>query len=214
MRTWIKICGTTCIEDALASVEAGADAVGFVFAPSKRRVPVEQASQISAQLPENIGRIGVFSGEQVHRIVHVVEEAGLTGVQLHGGEAPEFIDELRRNLAPDRGISVIKAILVNDDFEARRAEAWSQRDGIDFILLDSGGGTGRTFDWRKAQPFLVKNHKRVIVAGGLHCGNVEEAIRELSPWGVDVVSGVERESGRKDSEKLKAFVATVRRLEP
>jgi phosphoribosylanthranilate isomerase len=214
MRTWIKICGTTCIDDALASVEAGADALGFVFAPSKRRVAVEQASRITAELPENIERIGVFSGEEVQRIVQVVEQVGLTGVQLHGGEAPAFIDELRQKLAPHRTTSVIKAILVNEDFETRRAQAWSDYDGIDFILLDSGGGTGRTFDWQKTQPFLVRNRKRVIVAGGLHCGNVEEAIRKLSPWGVDVVSGVERESRRKDPEKMKAFVEAVRRLEP
>jgi phosphoribosylanthranilate isomerase len=213
MRTWIKFCATTCIDDALASIEAGANALGFVFAPSKRRVSAEQAREIVAQLPGNIERIGIFDNESVQHVAEVVERVGLTGVQLHGEETPAFIGELVARLAPERNISVIKTVLVNDHFDARFTQVCRDYDCIDAILLDSGGGTGRTFDWQKAQPLLSNNGKHLIVAGGLNAENVGEAIRKFSPWGVDVVSGVEREPGRKDPEKLKAFVAAVRRAE-
>lgn len=213
MRTWIKICGTTCLEDAQASIAAGADALGFVFAPSKRRISAEQARQIIARLPQNVERIGVFADEAADRIVKISKQAGLTGVQLHGGEKPAFIRELRGKLRRRELKSIIQAILVNDELESRFARICSQDDGVDFVLLDSGGGSGRTFDWQKVQPLLGQNHKRLIVAGGLHAGNVGEAIRKFSPWGVDAVSGVEKEPGRKDLEKLKAFVAAVRRAE-
>lgn len=210
MRTWIKICATTCIEDALASIDAGADALGFVFAPSKRRISPEQARAIVAKLPDNIERIGVFQNDSVEHVGQVVEQAGLTAVQLHGGESPEFVAQLRSKSAR---IRVIKAILVNDDFVRRFEEMCRDNNLVDSILLDAGGGSGRTFDWEKAQPHLWRSTKRLIVAGGLNAENVGEAIRLLSPWGVDVVSGVEREPGRKDAGKLKAFVAAVRRAE-
>jgi phosphoribosylanthranilate isomerase len=213
MQTWIKICATTCIEDALASIEAGANALGFVFAPSKRRVFARQAQEIVAQLPESVERIGVFSDESAERIAETVEQAKLTGVQLHGDESLEFIENLKTGLTRERNIRVIKTVLVNGEFEARFAHVCRDYDCIDSILLDSGGGSGRTFDWRKVQPLLANNRKRLIVAGGLNPGNVGEAIHKFAPWGVDVVSGVEREPGRKDPEKLKAFVAAVRRTE-
>jgi len=213
MRTWIKICATTCIEDALASIEAGADALGFVFAPSKRRVSAEQAQAIVAELPANIERVGVFSGDSPAHVRDVAEKVGLTAIQLHGEETSEFISQLRSRWVRVPRIGVIKTILVNDDFARRFEEVCRDKDGIDSILLDAGAGSGRTFDWQKAQPYLSRNKTRVIVAGGLNAENVGEAIRKLSPWGVDVVSGVEREPGRKDPDKLKAFVAAVRRAE-
>lgn len=213
MRTWIKICGTTCLEDAQASIAAGADALGFVFAPSKRRISPEQARQIVAQLPVTVERIGVFADETADRIAEIFEHAGLTGVQLHGVETPAFSRVLRNKLQ-SRGLrSLIKTVLVNDDFESRFAEVCNQDSGIDFVLLDSGGGTGHTFHWQTVQPLLGQNHKRLIVAGGLHADNVGEAIRRFSPWGVDVVSAVEKEPRRKDPEKLQAFVKAVREAE-
>lgn len=213
MRTWIKICATTSIDDALASLAAGADALGFVFAPSKRRVSAETAREIIAQLPENIERIGVFQSECAERIAELVEQAGLTGVQLHGEETPAFIAEMTSKFKSDTPVKVIKTVLVNDSFEERFAEVCQNSDGVDSILVDSGGGSGRTFDWQKAQPLLEQCHKRLVIAGGLNTENVGDAIRIFSPWGVDVVSGVELEPGRKDPEKLKAFVAAVRRAE-
>lgn len=213
MRTWIKICATTCIEDALASIEAGANALGFVFAPSKRRVTPEQAAEIVAQLPENIERIGVFSDETAKRVADVAEQVGLTAVQLHGQESPEVIHDLLSRRKHGTQIRVIKTVLVNGNFAAQFARVCRDYDGIDSILLDSGAGSGKMFDWQSVQPLLESNRKRLIIAGGLNPENVGEAIRKFSPYGVDVVSGVEREPGRKDPEKLKAFVAAVRRAE-
>jgi len=212
MQTWIKICGTTCIEDALASIEAGADALGFVFAPGKRQVSAEQVAAVTAQLPPHIERIGVFNNHSVAQVSQAVERTGLTAVQLHGDESPAFIAELTANVPAGRQLRVIKTILVDENFDARFTYVCHSYDGIDSILLDSGAGSGKRFDWEKVKPLLQGNHKNLIVAGGLCAENVDEAIRKFSPWGVDVASGVEREPGRKDPEKLKAFVAAVRRV--
>lgn len=211
MKTWIKICGTTCIEDALASIEAGTDALGFVFAASKRQVSAEQAATVTAQLPSHIARIGVFNNDSVAHLSQTIQRAGLNAVQLHGDESPAFIAELRENL-PGRQLRVIKTVLVDENFNVRFTQVCRNYDGIDSILLDSGAGSGKQFDWEKAKQLLEGSHKNLIVAGGLCAENVGEAIRKFSPWGVDVVSGVEREPGRKDPEKLKAFVSAVRRV--
>jgi phosphoribosylanthranilate isomerase len=211
MSIWIKFCATTCIEDALASIEAGADALGFVFAPSKRQVSPEQAGKITAQLSEKVERIGVFSDQPVEHVAGVVEQAGLSGVQLHGDEAGDFVREFIQRLPRGRRIRVIKTVLVDDHFETRLAGLCHDDQDFDSILLDSGGGSGKTFDWQRAQQALNQNGRRLIVAGGLNAGNVGDAIRKFSPWGVDVVTGVERVPGRKDPEKLRAFVAAVRR---
>jgi phosphoribosylanthranilate isomerase len=213
MRTWIKICATTSLDDALASIEAGADALGFVFAPSKRRVSAEQAATIVAQIPAQVERVGVFNDAPAAHVAEVVEQVGLTAVQLHGKETPEFIQELAGRWPQGRRISVIKTVLVNGDFATRFTHVCNDYPEIDCILLDSGGGSGRTFDWETARPLVDRARKRLIVAGGLNPENVGEAIRKFAPWGVDVVSGVEREPGRKDAMKLKAFVAAVRKAE-
>jgi phosphoribosylanthranilate isomerase len=213
MRIWIKICGTTCIEDALDSIAAGADALGFVFAESKRRVSAEQAAGIVDRLPEGVERIGVFRNHTVEHVAEVVERAKLSGVQLHGEETAEFILALRERLSGAGRIRVIQTVLVNDDFERLWAEVSGYEHLIDFVLLDAGGGSGRTFDWARALTPVSQSHKPLIVAGGLQAENVGEAIHRFAPWGVDVVSGVEREPGRKDLFKLKAFVESVRRAE-
>lgn len=213
MSIWIKICGTTSVEDALASIAAGADALGFVFAPSKRRVFAARVQEMVSHIPVNVERIGVFSNELPERVAETVKQAGLTGIQLHGEEGPEFIQQVKNSLMPDGNITVTKTVLVDDRFEMRFAEVCRDYDCIDSILLDSGGGSGRTFAWRQVQPFLQNTTKRLIVAGGLNPGNVAEAVRKLVPWGVDVVSGVEQEPGHKDREKLNAFVTAVRRAE-
>jgi phosphoribosylanthranilate isomerase len=211
---WIKICATTCIDDAFSSIEAGADALGFVFSASPRQISAERAREIVRQLPANIESIGVFRNESVERVAQVADEAGLTGVQLHGDETAAFITRIRAIFPAHRRIGVIKAVLVNDYFEERFAEICTDSDGIDSILLDSGGGSGRTFDWKRVQPLVEENRKPLILAGGLNASNIEEAIRIFTPWGVDVVSGVEHEPGRKDPEKLRAFVAAARRTQP
>jgi phosphoribosylanthranilate isomerase len=213
MPTWIKICGTTSVADALDSVEAGADALGFIFAPSPRRITPEAAQEIAARLPANIERIGVFVNESPARIRAITTQVGLTAVQLHGSESPEFISSLFEDKTRGGRVGIIKAILVDNDFESQLARFQRRQPVADSILLDSGAGSGRAFNWQKALSRSRQPGTRFIVAGGLTPENVGEAVRTLAPWGVDVVSGVEREPGKKDPQKLKDFVAAVRKAE-
>ncbi|HEY1937390.1 MAG TPA: phosphoribosylanthranilate isomerase [Candidatus Angelobacter sp.] len=209
MHTWIKICGTTCLEDALESVEAGADALGFIFAPSKRHVSPEQAQRIICDLPPGVERIGVFMNSSAAEITSIASVVDLTGIQMHGREsAAEVYDRLPANRRDS--IRKIKTVLVEPGFELKLG---TDQENVDAWLLDSGAGSGRPFGWQATRKQVADKEARFIVAGGLTPDNVEEAVRMLSPWGVDVVTGVEREPGRKDPEKLKAFVAAVRRAE-
>jgi phosphoribosylanthranilate isomerase len=209
---WVKICGTTNLEDALLAVDAGADAVGFVFAESsKRRVTPEQVAPIARALPSHVEKVGVIVNESHERIAEIVRIAGLTGVQLQGDESPELTSELRR-LGLRLLVKTIQAITATDTLATRIAP---YRSHVDAILLDSGspaerGGTGKRFAWKEAAAALNKVETRIIVAGGLNPDNVAEAIATLQPWGVDVVTGVERELGKKDPDKVRAFVAAAR----
>lgn len=213
MRTWIKICGTTSLEDALSSIEAGADALGFIFAPSKRRILPENAQKIIRALPEKIEKIGVFMDSGAMGIRHVVREVELTGIQMHG--EGEFPPEVYSYLPEDRRdrLRKIKTVIVRQGFELRFDSYAAVPGVVDAWLFDSGAGSGQTFDWQAARRRLGDRQGQFIVAGGLNPENVGEAIRTFKPWGVDVVTGVEREPGRKDPEKLKAFVAAVRKAE-
>ncbi len=225
--TWVKICGTTSLEDARLALESGADALGFVFAESPRRVAPEAAQQIIAQLPAKVQKVGVFVKEPARYVREVVERIGLTSIQLHGGE-----DELATasDLAPwaaHRGLRVILAFSlfsgphkeVISGFEVARDAALNRKPRPAF-LLDAGtrerpGGTGRRFNWELAAPIFhsAQNALELIVAGGLNPENVGEAIHLLRPWGVDVVSGVESAPGKKDAEKVRAFMAAVRQAD-
>jgi phosphoribosylanthranilate isomerase len=228
--TWIKICGTTNRDDALAAASAGADALGFVFAPSPRRVAPEAAAEIAAALPPHLDKVGVFVNESAEGIESVARQVGLTIVQLHGDESPDFARGLFRQARDHRnGVSrprVFKAVSVMAGVEAVLRE-FAAGDAVDGILLDSAvlrvacmgqgselvrGGRGVSFDWKRAMEFVpaIAQHTRVIVAGGLSPANVAEAMRMLNPWGVDVCSGVEATPGAKDHEKIRAFVAAVR----
>ena len=210
MTTWIKFCGTTSVEDALASVEAGADALGFIFAPSPRRVTVQQARQIIHELPQGLERVGVFRDTTAEEIRKIVTEVALTGIQLHGDEnASEVYDRLPRSR---RGsLRIIKALIAQPGFETR-LDAGDGRM-VSAWLLDSGAGSGKTFDWQAARAQMGDRQERFIIAGGLTAGNVGDAIRTFSPWGVDVVSGIEREPGCKDRAEMEAFVTAVRKAE-
>jgi phosphoribosylanthranilate isomerase len=207
---WVKICGTTNLEDALAAVDAGADALGFVFAESPRRMEPAAAHRIARSVPERIEKVGVFVNDSAERILEIVEEAGLTVVQLHGDESVEFA----RGIASG-GLKVFKAIPVRGGFAARMI-AFTEKGEVDAVLLDTvaavRGGTGLSFDWSTVAKYMPAHggEIRVIVAGGLTPLNVPDAIRILRPWGVDVASGVEREPGRKDHEKVRAFVKAAK----
>jgi phosphoribosylanthranilate isomerase len=212
MHTWIKICGTTSLEDALSSIAAGADALGFIFAPSKRHVSMEQAQAIISRLPQEVERIGVFMNSTATEIASIVSQVELTGIQMHGEEFPPEVYAYLPKSQRDH-MRKIKTVLVRDDF-ARSLDACASPPGIvDAWLLDSGAGSGKTFDWHAARTQLGERQGKFIVAGGLTPENVGDAIQTFRPWGVDVVTGVEREPGRKDPEKLKAFVAAVRKAE-
>jgi phosphoribosylanthranilate isomerase len=213
MHTWIKICGTTSLEDALSSIEAGADALGFIFAESKRRILPENAQKIIRELPPKIEKIGVFLDAGAMGIRHVVREVELTGIQMHG--EGEFPPEVYSNLPEDRrdGLRKIKTIIVCEGFEARFDSYAAVPGVVDTWLFDSGAGSGQTFDWQSARNHLGERQGQFVVAGGLNPENVGDAIRVFKPWGVDVVTGVEREPGRKDPERLRAFVAAVRKAE-
>jgi phosphoribosylanthranilate isomerase len=211
MHTWIKICGTTSLEDALSSMEAGADALGFIFAPSKRQVSPEQAQRIISQLPSEVERIGVFMNKPAAEIAKIVSAVELTGIQMHGKEVPQ---EVYNSLPRERRNSMrtIKTVLVQQGSDITLDDAGAP-GVVGAWLLDSGAGSGKTFDWHAARAQLGERKETFIIAGGLTPENVGEAMRVFMPWGVDVVTGVEREPGRKDPEKLKAFVAAVRKAE-
>ena len=212
MHTWIKICGTTCLEDALSAMEAGANALGFIFAPSKLQVSPEQAQEIISKLPHAVERIGVFMNSTALEIADVVNKVDLTGIQMHGEESPAEVYSCLPKNRRDH-LRKIKTILVKDDLR-RSFENYEDNTGmVDAWLLDSGAGSGRTFDWQIARAELDGRQRQFIIAGGLTPENVAEAIRVFHPWGVDVGSGVERETGRKDPKKLKAFIAAVRKAE-
>lgn len=215
MSLWIKICGNTSLEDALLAVEAGADAVGFVFAPSPRRVTMDQVGDIVRKLPEEVEKIGVFVDATMGEIEFTVRACKLTGVQLHSDAGPEMAAMLRERLWPE--LRVVRVVHFGPE-AAKQAAVISVDPNVDAVLVDSRtptavGGTGVVFDWDIAARTLFQNadaRKRLIAAGGLNPANVAEAVAALRPWGVDVSSGVEAAPGRKDGEKVREFIAKAR----
>jgi phosphoribosylanthranilate isomerase len=211
---WIKICGNTSLADAQLAAVAGADAVGFVFAPSPRRVTAELASAITPHLPAEIEKIGVFVDADFAEIVQTVKQAGLTGVQLHAGGDGALAERLRVQFGP--GLRLLQVIHFGADaVEELRAASGNRH--IDGILVDSRtatavGGTGIAFDWKAARATVFSSGSglKLIAAGGLTPDNVAQAVAILRPWGVDVASGVEAVPGRKDPSKVAEFVANAR----
>lgn len=215
--TWVKICGNTNIEDAKLAVDLGAHALGFIFAPSKRRITPIDASRIISQIDPKIETIGIFVNQPPSVVLATARRAGLSGVQLHGDEDPSNVGTLLSLAAREKmELKVYKAVRMStiDNSFAWDAQASKMLGGM---LLDSGtpiqqGGTGRTFDWDEAAPLVrvLSRRTKVIIAGGLNAQNVQRALSLFSPFGLDVVSGVEREPGKKDPEKLRAFFEAVK----
>jgi phosphoribosylanthranilate isomerase len=200
---FVKICGTTSEDDALLAVAMGADAVGFIFAPSPRQIAPQKAADIVKRLPSEIMTIGVFRNEAPQRVVEIVQAAGLRGAQLHGHETPEQATWVRRR------IPWVMQAFAAGDARVGGAAAW----GVDAILLDAPNpGSGQVFDWAFASE--VPGGQRLVIAGGLNAGNVGAAVARTRPWGVDVASGVERAPGQKDPVQLRAFIAAARAAEP
>jgi phosphoribosylanthranilate isomerase len=219
MSIWIKICANTSLEDALLAAKAGADAVGFVFAPSPRRVTAEQVAAIVPHLPVSVEKIGVFVEATLEEIVSTVEACGLTGVQLHFDADSELPARLHERLGPELRILRVIHYDAATAIQCAAQIAMCNLDlHADAVLVDSSvsaaaGGSGKTFDWTAARKTLFQNaeaRKRLVAAGGLSPANVAEAIAALRPWGVDVVSGVEAAPGRKDPAKVRDFVSRAR----
>lgn len=197
----VKICGITDTESAKVAVEAGADAIGLVFADSKRKVTIDQAKLIIDSLPERVLKVGVFVNEDVEVIEEIVQKTGLTMVQLHGDEEPEVCNKI--------SIPVIKALGVSSKKDCEKIQEYP----CEYILLDSPkgkfrGGNGQTFPWELVDPLAIKG-KKLIVAGGLNIENVSTAIQTLRPFMVDVSSGVET-GGKKDHKKIIDFLQVAK----
>ena len=196
---FVKICGITTEDDALFAVAMGADAVGFIFAPSPRQIAAQQVYDITRRLPPEILTVGVFRDEHPSRVIDTVNRAGLKAAQLHGHETPGMVSDVAASIR-----WVIKAVVAGSP-DARRANEF----GTDMILVDAPSpGAGKVFDWTLVDE--VAQGPRIILAGGLNPDNVAEAVRITRPWGVDVSSGVETAPGVKDPELIRRFLKAVK----
>lgn len=197
----IKICGITNLEDALTSIEAGCDALGFVFAKSPRRITLKEARAIIKEIPPSVKRVGVFVNEEQARVREIAETCRLDLLQFHGDETPDYCSQFEH--------PVIKAFRIKDGESLKELANYK----VVAYLLDSHseevyGGTGKRFDWELAR--VAKAFGPIILAGGLDPSNVVQAIKRILPYGVDVSSGVEARPGKKDPLKIREFIQAVR----
>jgi phosphoribosylanthranilate isomerase len=200
---FVKICGITNEDDALFAVAMGADAVGFVFAPSPRQIAPQQVYDITRRLPPEVLTVGVFRDELPSRVIEIAHRAGVKAVQLHGRETQAETAEVARGIR-----WVIKAFPAT--FPALHA---ADTYGTDLVLVDAPSpGSGKLFDWSLASE--VPDTVRLILAGGLDPDNVADAIEAVEPWGVDVSTGVEAHPGKKDPTKVRKFIANARAAAP
>lgn len=216
-RLWVKICGIRDAEGAVAAAAAGADAVGFVFAPSPRRVSPEEAARAAAALPPGMARVGVFVSAPEEEVLAIVERVGLTHVQWHGPLPPALPAALRA-----RGVILLRVLRLPPagagpaDAVAREREAQRLADQVppdEPVLADArhphlAGGSGTVVDWELAA--ALARRRALILAGGLTPDNVAQAVQAVRPAGVDVSSGVERAPGVKDPVRVAGFVAAAR----
>jgi phosphoribosylanthranilate isomerase len=201
----VKVCGNTAVETALAAVDAGVDMLGFIMVPgTPRTLDVARARAIVGAMPPGVELVGVFADRPAAEVASVAAEVGFTAVQLHGSETWAEADAL--------DLPVIKGSRLSSGVAAAALD-WPPGQ---IVLVDSHdaalpGGTGRTFPWEWAEDLAL--HYRLIVSGGLHAGNVGDAVRHLRPWGVDASSRLEASPGVKDPGLVRAFVAAARAAE-
>jgi phosphoribosylanthranilate isomerase len=221
-KTWIKICANTNLDDARAAAEAGADAVGFVFAESsKRRVDAAQVAAITPHLPAHVEKVGVFTITDADAIVAAATQAGLTMVQLHSAFEPDRVEAVQRS--SDSLLKIMQVVDIAADTEPEDLRSTLRRvldhPFVDAVLLDTShhgtsGGTGKAFAWERYASVVRATQREVdahiVIAGGLRPENVAAAIQTFLPWGVDVASGVEATPGRKDLTQLRAFIVNAR----
>ena len=200
----VKVCGITNPRDARVATDAGADAIGLVFAESPRRINVEQGREIAAGLPDGVLKVGVFVDAEPEEVLRIAGEVGLDYAQLHGDEEPETVAAIR-----DGGVGVIKALRVRDTASLREMVRYD----TNFFLLDAfsekvRGGTGTRFDWELAK--TVRGYANILVSGGLTPENVREAIEFFEPYGVDASSSLEEKPGKKNDERVRRFVSAAK----
>lgn len=204
-----KVCGVTRPADAVHAARFGANAIGLIFVPrSLRAVTPESAREIVEALPEDVSKVGVFASERPAVVADTVRLVGLDVAQLHGDESPADCDSLRR--AAGDGLEIWKAVRVG----SRLDDAMLGGFEVEAFLLDTAvegrhGGTGTTFPWHLAVP--AKRYGKVVLAGGLHGGNVADAVRAVRPWGVDASSQLESRPGVKDPQKVARYLAAAQR---
>jgi phosphoribosylanthranilate isomerase len=201
----VKICGITEKEDALSAVNLGADALGFIFAPSPRQIPMEKARRIIKTIPPFVKTVGVFVNEEDAAIREHINYCGLDLVQLHGDESPEFCCELMPY--------TIKTFRIKDDSNLQMSMAYRANARallLDTYAKDKVGGTGKTFDWQLAVK-IKETGLPVILSGGLGPSNIEEAIRVVRPYAVDVNSGVEERPGKKSYGLMRQLMDKIRK---
>jgi len=205
--TRVKICGITSLEDALSAVEAGADALGFVFyKESPRHIFPEQAARIISQLPPFVQVAGLFVNEEAATVNELADLCRLDLIQLHGDEPADYCQLIRRRVLKAFRVRSLTCLDPIRDYP------------VAGYLLDTFspsfyGGTGLSFNWEIAAE-AVKRHQRIILAGGLTPDNVAEAIRLVRPWAVDVSSGVESAPGTKDHQKVREFIRNAKEVKP
>jgi phosphoribosylanthranilate isomerase len=203
MSVKVKICGITNAPDALAAVEAGTDALGFMFyEPSPRHVSVQEAAAIVRQLPPFIIKVGVFVDASEDLVLRAIGECGLNTLQFHGHETPEYCEQF--------GLLTMKAFRIRDAESLKTlrnypTDAWL----LDAFVADKLGGTGEKFNWDLAIE-AKKLGRPIFLAGGLTPENVADAVKKVQPYGVDVSSGVEAEPGKKDHDKVRAFIKAAK----
>jgi len=199
----VKICGITSLEDAVAAVEAGADALGFLFTEGPRHVPLERAQEIITEVPAFVSRVGIFANAPLETVQKAIEACGLDHVQLHGQEPPQFCEVL--------GNRAIKAFRVKDKTIIHQI-MWYP---VIHILLDArdeaGDASGLRHAWRVARG--LRHQYRVILGGGLTPENVTKAVAFARPWAVDVCTGVEVRPGIKDPKKIRSFIRRAKQIE-
>jgi phosphoribosylanthranilate isomerase len=199
-----KVCGITNPGDARVAADAGADAIGLIFADSPRRVDIEDARKVGVALPEDVLKVGVFVDAEVEEVLRVAREVGLDLAQLHGDETPETVAAIR-----GAGLTVIKAFRVRNDAVLSEFQSYE----ADLFMLDAWsarvrGGTGETFEWELAKS--LKGRDNILVSGGLTPENVREAIEFFEPYGVDASSSLEERPGKKDGERVWRFVRAAK----
>jgi phosphoribosylanthranilate isomerase len=210
----VKICGLTNIGDAILAKSLGADLLGFLFAEeSPRFVGKENATRIIHQLPIDVDKVGLFKDHDIKHVAECIYDCGLTAVQLHGVESPEYCGSLKSIISDmGRTVKLLKTFKVKDRIMGRNPNEYPQ---CDYYLFDTYhptmmGGTGMSFDWKALKGF--KSDKPFFIAGGLTPENVEAAINEMDPYGVDVASGVEVSPGKKDPSKIEEFIINAKKV--